>query len=475
LNNITISNLLQSTRCTTIERFLSTDLSGISPAIASRVTDTLGIEGKVPKSLSSAQVAALLQLLRDEKQIRPPVFTCLSPAGEYNMRLGVLKELKPRMVATFSDKPGSHEGHPFLVEAAVSVGGTQLREGINVYRFANRIPLLFEAGADVVTQVATKRINWASYHMDSKKDAIGVYVSIVSTRIPFKGTSKEYVGDDVKEIQASVRRALQGCCQQLRVNLAKSIAQREEKERRKTLVRYIPSIATCLMTVLEKMRVKDELLVTAGSKRKVDGDDEASTVRKHGRMFARLKDGSVSEDSLTALLTKGVDKFELDATLHASFTEGGGADELSVAGGAPRVRLLLVPTTLQVRDFPVPGGNADADSLTQVDRCESVNESPSKWTSLSQMSDISLSQATQQQQQQQDTGSIFDLTAEDLQPLQRVSRKTSSGSKVTNNAKDSSRNSKTTIVQPRWLKLIDNSVVGVDEKASEIPGYIMIC
>jgi len=42
------------------------------------------------------------------------------------MRLGVLKELKPRLVATFSDKAGSHEGHPFLVEAAVSLGGTQV-------------------------------------------------------------------------------------------------------------------------------------------------------------------------------------------------------------------------------------------------------------------------------------------------------------------------------------------------------------
>jgi DNA topoisomerase VI subunit B len=121
-----------------------------------------------------------------------------------------VKELKPRLVATYSDRPGSHDGHPFLVEAAVSLGGTHLREGINVYRFANRIPLLFEAGADVVTQVATKRINWSSYHIDPRKDNIGVYVSIVSTKIPFKGTSKEYVGDDVVELMQSVRRAIQG-------------------------------------------------------------------------------------------------------------------------------------------------------------------------------------------------------------------------------------------------------------------------
>ena len=31
----------------------------------------------------------------------------------------------------------------------------------------------FNVGADVVTQVATKRINWSSYHIDSKKDNIG--------------------------------------------------------------------------------------------------------------------------------------------------------------------------------------------------------------------------------------------------------------------------------------------------------------
>lgn len=36
----------------------------------------------------------------------------------------------------------------------------QVKEGVNVYRFANRIPLLFEGGSDVVTRVAMKRIKW---------------------------------------------------------------------------------------------------------------------------------------------------------------------------------------------------------------------------------------------------------------------------------------------------------------------------
>jgi DNA topoisomerase VI subunit B len=42
-----------------------------------------------------------------------------------------------------------------------------------VHRFANRIPLLFEAGSDVATRVANKRIKWASYKIDAKKDKVG--------------------------------------------------------------------------------------------------------------------------------------------------------------------------------------------------------------------------------------------------------------------------------------------------------------
>jgi DNA topoisomerase VI subunit B len=41
--------------------------------------------------------------------------------------------------------------------------------------------------------------------MRQKEDKIGVFVSIVSTKIPFKGTGKEYIGDDIDEISAAVK------------------------------------------------------------------------------------------------------------------------------------------------------------------------------------------------------------------------------------------------------------------------------
>ncbi len=106
--------------------------------------------------------------------------------------------------------------HPLIVEAGISIGDKDAKPGITVYRFANRIPLLFEGGADVATQVSKRRINWGSYKIDKNKSKVGVFVSLVSTKVPFKGTGKEYIGDDIPEVQAAVKRAIERCCLQAR-------------------------------------------------------------------------------------------------------------------------------------------------------------------------------------------------------------------------------------------------------------------
>lgn len=40
-------------------------------------------------------------------------------------RLGIMKERQPLYVATYSEKPAVLEGHPFIVEAGVSLGGAE--------------------------------------------------------------------------------------------------------------------------------------------------------------------------------------------------------------------------------------------------------------------------------------------------------------------------------------------------------------
>ena len=162
-----------------------------------------------------------------------------------------------------------------MVEAAVSLGGKEAKDGLNVVRFANRIPLLFEGGADVSTRVATKKINWSSYKIDQKRDRIGVFVSIVSTKIPYKGTGKEYIGDDITEISVSVKKALQQCCQQLRVHLLKRNALRDQRDRRSKLIKYIPDVSRSLYALLDGMRERRKSFQT--------GDNPMSSPRKRPR------------------------------------------------------------------------------------------------------------------------------------------------------------------------------------------------
>ena len=60
-------------------------------------------------------------------QFDDPPMECLGPVGEYNLRLGIIKELSPDMVATHQDAGCTHEGHPTIVEAGVCLGGKAAR------------------------------------------------------------------------------------------------------------------------------------------------------------------------------------------------------------------------------------------------------------------------------------------------------------------------------------------------------------
>ena len=148
VNNFLLQQLLDRSKSKTLLKFL---------CIGKRVLAKLGNcfeDSLKPSKLDGKQITRLVQLLRSVELFKAPDGSCLSPLGEYNLNLGIRKVIEPDIVATARDKPCAYEGHPFIVEAAISLGGKNSKEGINVIRFANRIPLLFEAGADVCTRVA---------------------------------------------------------------------------------------------------------------------------------------------------------------------------------------------------------------------------------------------------------------------------------------------------------------------------------
>jgi DNA topoisomerase-6 subunit B len=132
------------------------------------------VEDMDPRELDVSKIRKLVDKIQ-QHEFDKPSGAELSPAGEYNLHLGIMKEMRPDMIATNTAEVQEVGGHPVLVEAAVSLGGRRAKEGITVHRFANRIPMLFQPGADVSYKTANQRIPWKTYRMDKNNQKIGAH------------------------------------------------------------------------------------------------------------------------------------------------------------------------------------------------------------------------------------------------------------------------------------------------------------
>eukprot|EP00249_Psilotum_nudum_P016619 c25911_g1_i1 orf=138-2168(+) len=304
-----IKRLIAETSKQNLLQFLQHEFVCIGKSYAERLIDEMGSEfsPKMPvKSLTDQQIVRIHQLFR-QARFDEPSGECLSPAGEYNLRLGIMKELHPDMVATYQGSPQVFEGHPFIVEAGVSLGGKDVKPGLNIFRFANRIPLLFEQGGDVVTRTAMKRINWNNYKIKENQDKIGVFVSIVSTKIPFKGTGKEYIGDDIDEISSAVKSAIQQCCNQLKFKIVRQQAARDKQERKRNLTKYIPDASRAIHEVL--------LAISDSRKRQRYGEE-------YDKIIDKVALHEITEGTLRQKLSQHVDQMDIEMALEYATQTG---------------------------------------------------------------------------------------------------------------------------------------------------------
>jgi DNA topoisomerase-6 subunit B len=251
LDNSVLDNLLRTTPQKTLLRFLTSELDAVDKKTAMNLIEELGFSADMDvRTVDTSKVRKMVDKIHG-MEFDPPSGKVLSPAGEYNLHLGVMKEMRPDMIATSSQDVTVVDGHAVLVEAAVALGGRRAKEGIHVHRFANRIPMLFQQGNDVSVRTANSRINWKSYRIDKNSQKIGVYVSICSTKIPYGGPNKEYIGDENEDLQKVVRDAIMKCCIQLKSRLARAEWIKNQKDRKKNLEKYIPHVARALSSLVQ--------------------------------------------------------------------------------------------------------------------------------------------------------------------------------------------------------------------------------
>jgi DNA topoisomerase-6 subunit B len=238
----TIQRLIRATECRTMLDLMQTHFLRIGENISNRFLDFAGIsKSKNPKRLKPHEIVKLVRMMKKFEGFLPPDASCLSPLGEELLKTGILKQLRPEFTAVTQRKPSTYSGHPFIVETAIAYGGdVPSKNDILVYRFANRIPLLYDEASDVSVRVI-RSINWRRYKV-TQDMPIAILVHLCSTKVPYKTVGKEFIADR-PEVKNEILNGIRQVARQLRRFLTKREHVAREKRRLTVFSKYLPKIA----------------------------------------------------------------------------------------------------------------------------------------------------------------------------------------------------------------------------------------
>ncbi len=250
----TLIKMLHETRARTLHTFLSSDFCRVSKRAALEICQKAGIyENARPKRIAQQEAETLLKAIRETRLMNPPM-DCISPIGQELIEAGMRKQFEAEFYATVTRSPTVYRGIPFLIEAGLAYGG-EMKESTSakLMRFANRVPLLYNSGACVITQ-ALARCNWRQYGLEQSNGSapsgpVLVMVHVASPWVPFTSESKEAVAS-YPEIEKEIVLALQECARPLRRFLRGRKRRAEEKRKRQYIESYIPHIGEALQEIL---------------------------------------------------------------------------------------------------------------------------------------------------------------------------------------------------------------------------------
>ena len=249
--------LLRYTDKKKLRVFLKETFSSIGTISAQELCNRAGLDPEEsPTGLGHEEATRLLMAFKQIKVKSPPV-DCLSPIGEELIKAGLEKEFRLDFIATTVRPVSVYSGNPFLVEVGLGYGGELAKESrLEILRFANRVPLVYQQGACAITH-AVESVAWKNYSLGQPTGS-GVptgpavlLVHIASTNIPFTSESKDAVAD-MPEILTEIDLGLKEVSRKLRRYLSRQSVLSERREKEEIIRKILPRIAKKLSDVLEK-------------------------------------------------------------------------------------------------------------------------------------------------------------------------------------------------------------------------------
>ena len=228
--------------------FLKHNFSGVSSRAAKEILGIADIEeGRTPKRIKPEEAKAMITAFQTVKLLKPPM-DCLSPIEDLLIKKGLSKAIDSRFASTVTRDPAVSQGNPFQIEVGLVFGGDLSSEGpIEILRFANRVPLMYQQGGCLLTK-ALEAVNWKSYGLEQPggsgipKGPAAVLVHLASTNVQFTSEAKEAVSYN-EEVFDEVRKAMLEVGRGLKNHLKKSSERKKAKEKFELVNIILPEIS----------------------------------------------------------------------------------------------------------------------------------------------------------------------------------------------------------------------------------------
>ncbi|MBW2969630.1 DNA topoisomerase VI subunit B [Candidatus Woesearchaeota archaeon] len=279
--------MIKATVCRTLQSFLTQEFSRVGPQTAKEICDKAGLFTNMkPHEMQLPHVEKLIEAIKNTKIIAPST-DCIVPIGEQLLEKGLRKEVAAEFYTSVSRSPDVYRGIPFVIEVALAYGGEQQAEGsVNLLRFANRVPLLYQQGSCACTK-SLIQTNWKPYGLTQSQGAIPsgpltVVVSMVSVWPPFTSEAKEAIAH-YPEIIKEMKLALQEAGRRLGSYVNKKRRVSEQQERVNIFENYIPEVADALSRIsgIGKEKIAESMKkMLAKNKEYIQAHKEAHQVEK---------------------------------------------------------------------------------------------------------------------------------------------------------------------------------------------------
>ncbi len=273
-----LMRMLKHTRARRLSSFFRTEFSRVGPTVAKRLIEGAGLPLTAsPRRVSAERAEQLIEQIKEARIPAPPT-NCLSPIGEERILASLGEQIDADFYAALSRPPSVYRGNPFQVEVGLAFGGEMAADDlIALYRFANRVPLLYQQGACALTR-SVLGTNWKAYGLQQGRGALPagpmiLMVHIASVWVPFTSESKEAVAG-YDEILRELRLAFQGIGRKLSTHIRHERKRRDADRKHAYIEKYIPHIGIALKEILElsdrqEKQVVDTLSGTLARSRKM--------------------------------------------------------------------------------------------------------------------------------------------------------------------------------------------------------------